>query len=161
VATANFGGSRGDFANAVAIQSDGKIVAVGRRDNVSIVDFGDQGDFAIARFNADGTLDKSFSGDGKQTIDFNRLRASRFANAVVIQPDGRIVVAGQDDVHSILNGIDTDYDFALARLLTKRQARPDLRRDPPRPDGDRIAIGQDHVRHGRQLRRCPDDETRP
>ena len=45
----------------MAIQADGKIVAVGAR--------GD-GDFALARYNTDGTLDPSFSGDGKQTTNF-------------------------------------------------------------------------------------------
>src|SRR4051794_32776720 len=48
-----------DFANAVAIQADGKIVAVGGEDLSS--------GFALARFNPDGSPDTSFDGDGKVT----------------------------------------------------------------------------------------------
>src|SRR4051794_20420450 len=121
--TADFGGNRGDFANTVAIQPDGKIVVAGRRDNFSIVDFGDHGDFAIARFNADGTLDKSFSGDGKQTLDFTGY-GDQQANALAIQPDGRIIVAGVDEVHSVFNGLDNDEDFAVARLLGNGKLDP-------------------------------------
>ena len=44
-------------AYAIAIQADGKIVAVG--------DSGYRRDFALARYNVDGSLDASFGGDGK------------------------------------------------------------------------------------------------
>ena len=47
----------------MAIQADGKIVAVGERPD-------DPGAFALARFNLNGSLDTSFSGDGLQTTDF-------------------------------------------------------------------------------------------
>ena len=49
-------------ANGVAIQADGKIVVVGSRRR--------RQRFALARYNPNGTLDTSFSGDGKQTTDF-------------------------------------------------------------------------------------------
>ena len=49
----------------MAIQANGKIVAVGED--------GDD-DFALARYNPDGSLDPSFSGDGKQTTDFGAHR---------------------------------------------------------------------------------------
>ena len=52
----------------VALQSDGKIVVVGRTGFGS--PFGDSFDFAVARYNPNGTLDTSFSGDGKQTASF-------------------------------------------------------------------------------------------
>ena len=48
----------------MALQADGKIVAVG------VADGGATGDFALARYNPNGSLDPSFSGDGKQTTDF-------------------------------------------------------------------------------------------
>ena len=90
-----------DEAFAVAIQSDGKIVAVGA------VDESDANDFAVARYNSDGSLDPTFDGDGKVTTDF----AGHFdyGKAVAIQSDGKIVVAGYtiDPVSS--------SDFALAR----------------------------------------------
>ena len=55
---------RFDKANGVALQGDGRIVAVGD------ADLGDHGAFALARYNPNGSLDPSFSGDGKQTTDF-------------------------------------------------------------------------------------------
>jgi len=71
------------FANAVAIQADGKIVVVGSS----------AGDFVVARYNRSGTLDTTFSGDGLLVTDFGGS-GSDSAHAVAIQSDGRIVVAG-------------------------------------------------------------------
>jgi uncharacterized delta-60 repeat protein len=71
-----------DFASDLAIQTDGKIVAVGTG----------TGQFEIARYNADGTLDTSFDGDGFAFTDF--AVGDDSANAVAIQTDGKIVVAG-------------------------------------------------------------------
>lgn len=70
-------------AYAAARQPDGRIVVVG----------GDYFDtkFAIARFNTDGSLDASFSGDGKTTVD---VGPNSYATAVALQADGKIVVAG-------------------------------------------------------------------
>jgi uncharacterized delta-60 repeat protein len=75
-----------DIAYALAIQADGKIVVAGAAININY-------DFALARYNSDGSLDNSFDGDGKQTIDFNGL--NNIAYALAIQPNGKIVVAGQ------------------------------------------------------------------
>ena len=78
------------FAHAVAIQLDGKIVAVGEGGR----------DFVLARYNLNGSLDTSFGGgDGIVTTDFGLLES---ANAVGIQPDGKIVVAGTRDTVDIL-----------------------------------------------------------
>jgi uncharacterized delta-60 repeat protein len=78
-----------DLAYAVALQPDGKLVVAGTTyvDN----DFSNE-DFAIARYNVDGSLDSSFGTDGKVTTDFPGLAA--VISAVVVQPDGKIVVAG-------------------------------------------------------------------
>ncbi len=65
-------------------------------------------DFAVARFNADGSLDLSFGNGGKVTTDFNGQTDRAFA--VAIQGDGKIVVAGSATPAS---GISTD--FAVAR----------------------------------------------
>jgi len=73
-------------ANAVAIQPDGRIVAAGSADFLD-------GTFALSRYTPDGALDPSFGGDGRVTT--NLTRAVDSANAVVIQPDGMIVAAGQ------------------------------------------------------------------
>src|SRR5688572_6451412 len=76
-----------DEAHAVAIQGDGKIVAAG----VAICDpcAGPvkPHDFALARYNADGSLDATFDGDGKVRTDFD-LDDEAFA--VAIQTDGKI-----------------------------------------------------------------------
>jgi uncharacterized delta-60 repeat protein len=74
-----------EFAHSVAIQGDGKIVAAGRGS-------GGGGRMALARYNADGTLDTSFSGDGRLTTNFT-ARDDR-AEKVMIQGDSKIVVAG-------------------------------------------------------------------
>jgi uncharacterized delta-60 repeat protein len=78
-----------DLANAVAIQADGKLIVVGTsyRHN----DFSDE-DFVVTRYNTDGTLDNTFGGRGRVRTDFPGLAA--VPSSVVIQPDGKIVVAG-------------------------------------------------------------------
>lgn len=97
----DFGSGSSDVAYALAIQPDGKIVAVGD----SYEGFGSP-DFALARYWPNGTLDTTFSGDGRVTTDFG---SSGSAGALAIQPrDGWLVVAGS----SIVNGSE---DFALAR----------------------------------------------
>jgi uncharacterized delta-60 repeat protein len=83
-----------DVANGVALQPNGKIVVVGSANFDK---------FAVARYNDDGTLDTSFSGNGKVRTDFSRGLDA--AHGVVVQADGKIVAAG----HA---GFDT---FALAR----------------------------------------------
>lgn len=71
-----------------AIQADGKIVVVGTRETATANFF----EFLVARYNTDGTPDTTFDGDGYFTLDLG----SQFdtANAVAIQTDGKIVVAG-------------------------------------------------------------------
>jgi uncharacterized delta-60 repeat protein len=95
-------GSGDDFARAVAIQSDGKIVAVG----VSTTDI--YSISAIARYNTDGSLDTTFDSDGKVTTAIGS--SSDSAYAVVIQSDGKIVAGGGSN-----NG--SNYDFAIVRYL--------------------------------------------
>ena len=79
-----------DEAFAVAIQSDGKILAAGNARDFS--DFA--GPLALARYNADGTLDTGFgtAGTGKVTTDLN---ANSFdtALAIALRPTGKILVA--------------------------------------------------------------------
>jgi uncharacterized delta-60 repeat protein len=77
-------GTISDVANAIAIQADGKIVAAGTADKA----------FAAVRFNANGSLDTSFSGDGKVT---QAVEGQGEGKAVAIQADGKIVVAGRVD----------------------------------------------------------------
>lgn len=92
-----------DFGYAAAIQTDGKIVVAGRTWN------GNDNDFALVRYNSDGSLDNTFDGDGKQTTDFGF--SDDFANSVALQRDGKIVAAGR-------NGNYTMYKIAIARYNT-------------------------------------------
>ncbi len=82
-----FGGGE-DRANAMTIQSDGKIVVAGYANIAG----GNGRDFAVARYNANGALDTSFSGDGKVTTHIHD--GNDKANAVAIDSNGKIVVAG-------------------------------------------------------------------
>lgn len=93
------GGSSFDYAHKVAIQSDGKIVAVGSSDNTL--------DFALARYNADGTLDLTFGTGGKVMTSIGMWDD---AFSAVIQPDGKIIAVGSTSVDSF-----SYTDFALVR----------------------------------------------
>ena len=77
-----------EWAEDGAVQPDGKFVAAGV---VSLP--ATASDFALVRYNPDGTLDASFSEDGKVATDFSAISLD-WAFAVTIQPDGRIVAAG-------------------------------------------------------------------
>lgn len=77
-------------AYAVALQDNGKIVLAGAT-GTDLGGFQETSDFAVARYHHDGSLDRSFSGDGKVTTDIARMDIAR---AVAVQPDGRIIVAG-------------------------------------------------------------------
>ncbi len=96
--TTDFGKST-DWGNDIELLPEGGIIAVGSRDD------GVRFDVALARYNNDGSLDKTFDRDGKVITDFNKGRDS--GNAVVLQLDGKIVIVGSS--HS------TTSDFALAR----------------------------------------------
>ena len=82
----NFGGN--DRATQAAIAPDGKIVVVGSTDASG------GGDYALARVNANGTLDKSFSEDGLERVG-SQPGVEDIGGSVVVLPDESIVVTGQ------------------------------------------------------------------
>ena len=84
----------------IKLQTDGKIVAVGKT--------GGSGRFALTRYHMDGTLDHSFGGDGKVTT--NLSRGEDVARGVTVQTDGKIVVAGDAEGHDLVNSM-----FAVSR----------------------------------------------
>jgi uncharacterized delta-60 repeat protein len=99
-------GTSDDYATALALQPDGKIVVAGYCANGSNLDF------CIARLNLDGSLDTGFdgpsgTGDGKFLLPIGS--GNDFATALALQPDGKIVVAGY-----CANG--SNLDFCIARL---------------------------------------------
>ncbi len=93
------------ICSEIALQADGKIVAVGHTWG------GSENEFALARYNTDGSLDNSFGNNGLVTTSFPGKNA--VARALVIQPDGKLVAGGQ--VYVLADDYD---DFALARYNT-------------------------------------------
>jgi uncharacterized delta-60 repeat protein len=94
-----FGGGD-DLAYALTLQTDSKIVVVGWTFN------GVNNDFALARYNPNGSLDSTFDGDGRVITDITGN--ADYLTAVGMQPNGKIMVGG---LAYTANG----YDFALAR----------------------------------------------
>lgn len=94
----DFGGSH-DVAFDAALQSDGKLVVVGSAGP----------DMAIARYHPNGSLDTSFSNDGKVSVSV--AAGEDIGHAVLIQPDGKIVVAGTTS-----SAGNANHDFAIVRL---------------------------------------------
>ena len=92
-------------ADAVAIDSQGRIVAAGTVNPPG----GDSSDFAVARFLPNGLPDASFSGDGFMNLDPAGDNDADSANALAIDSAGRIQVAGSE------SGATTDA--AVVRLL--------------------------------------------
>ena len=88
-----------DFVGALALQSDGKIVAAG----MTVINF--MPNFAVARYNGNGTLDSTFGIGGRVITGFG---GSAQVFAADVQADGKIVVAG----YANING---NFNFALAR----------------------------------------------
>jgi len=101
--TTDFGAGN-DVAQTIVIQRDGKIVVAGSAGDIT------GSNFAVARYNSDGTLDTTFNQSGAKpgtmTTDF--AGGTDKAYAVAIQPDGKIVVAGYATRNS-------RSDFAMAR----------------------------------------------
>ncbi len=94
-------GTADDFCYGLALQGDGKILAAG-----SAV-LGGKTDFALVRYNTDGSLDTTFNGTGKVIVAVGP--SSEAGNDVAVQGDGKIVVAGY-----VFTG--TMNDFGLARF---------------------------------------------
>ena len=90
----DFGGAA--VAEEMVLQPDGKIIVAGRS--------GDN--FVVARLQPNGLLDSTFGNAGKSVVDFG---GSDRGEAVALQPDGRVVVAGSSDASGT-------FDFAVARL---------------------------------------------
>ena len=92
--------SDNDVGQAIVVQPDGKIIVAGFSDDGSIGFY-----YAVVRYNSDGTLDNTFSGDGMTSADF---AASSWARSVALQQDGKILVGGGTFTTN-------NTDFALVR----------------------------------------------
>jgi uncharacterized delta-60 repeat protein len=89
-----------DIAQALVLQSDGKMIAAGTSSASG------NSDFALARYNANGSLDTTFGGDGKVTTN---ISIADTAAGAALQPDGKIIAVGSADAGSAIR------DFAVAR----------------------------------------------
>jgi uncharacterized delta-60 repeat protein len=99
--------SQGGFvANALALQPDGKIVIAGMASDLPTATI----QIAVARFNADGTPDKAFGVDGLAKLPAGP--GGGVANAIALQLDGALVVAGTAFSHG-----NAEDEFAVARFL--------------------------------------------
>jgi uncharacterized delta-60 repeat protein len=96
---AQTGAGRNDVAHAVAVDPEGRIVVAGETGQLFK-------DFAIARYLADGSLDPSFGGTGIVVTD---IGGDDRANAIAVQPDGQVLVAGSGWQ------ADANEGFALVR----------------------------------------------
>jgi uncharacterized delta-60 repeat protein len=92
-----------DYGHAMLVQQDGKIVVAG------VANYDGRSDFALARYNTNGSLDSTFDGDGKVVT----VLGSQFSDAygIVQQMDGKIVAVGFADTNA-------SSDFALVRYNT-------------------------------------------
>lgn len=81
-------GSRDDRARALALQPDGKLILSGDCFN------GLDNDFCALRYNANGTLDTSFGSNASGTVITPVGSGYDFANALALQVDGKVVLAG-------------------------------------------------------------------
>ncbi|MFF8403008.1 calcium-binding protein [Streptomyces sp. NPDC014846] len=124
----------GGDVRALALQPDGKVVVGGE---VGTTRF----DFVVIRYNADGSLDTGFSGDGIERTDFGAYES---VEGVAVQPDGRIVAAGHSDDRLAMarynaNGtLDTGFD-GDGRVLTPGAFAEDVAVQPG--DGRIVTAG--------------------
>jgi|GEM_PF-2594243 len=101
----NFAGTSADQIFAIALQSDGKIIAVGSSG----------GNFALARFTAAGALDGTFGTSGKVTTDIGTGTEDQAAS-VAIDSSDRIVVVGTSDSdlavarYTVAGALDASFD---------------------------------------------------
>lgn len=90
---------------SLTLQQDGKLVAGGKAFN------GVNNDFALARYNTDGSLDTSFGAGGLVVVNLGTGIGDDQISGLAVQADGKIVVAG-----ATFNGVDSD--FAVARFFS-------------------------------------------
>jgi len=138
-------GTRNWF-NALALQDNGKIVAVG------LIKSGNYNQFLISRYKSDGSFDTNFGNNGWTTLDFGT--ANDVANALGIQSDGKIVVGGETQSSSVYKFLVARYDttgnldntFSSDGMDTLSFAGPDNRCKTLviQPNGKIIAAGNGH-----------------
>ena len=93
---------------AIARQADGKVVAAGRRVGIRSPQYNK---LVVFRLDADGSLDAGFGSEGIVELDEATFGAHNKADAVLLDPDGRIVVAGTRDDALLVLRLNADGSF--------------------------------------------------
>ncbi len=133
-------GSQYDQAYSVALQADGKIVAAGTTNSGSF------DDAAFVRYSSSGSLDTSFDGDGKLSIDVRPMN-SDVIRSVLIQSDGKIIGVGASGGSYILVRLDSsgglDPQFGTGGKVIENIApnTSAASRAILQPDGKIVAVG--------------------
>ena len=138
-ALTDFGGAV-DRSSAMLLQPDGKIILAGASNNMG---------FALARYNANGSPDTSFGNGGKLITNISK---NSIADDLALQPDGKIVAAGENDVTGLVvlarynpNG-SLDKTFGVAGILnTKISADMDGNSLALQPDGRLMVSGDNYA----------------
>ena len=124
-----FGGGDGvvvtDFANStetaasMTLDGQGRLIVVG---DIHPNPWPASSDFLVVRYTADGELDQSFGSGGVVTTSIGSADLEfDYLSQVVVQHDGRILVAGATDKWDG-EKLVWDYDFALARYLSESES---------------------------------------
>jgi uncharacterized delta-60 repeat protein len=106
-----------DEPSAVAVQTDGKIVVVGRTAHNGSAAEAPRADFGIVRYLSGGRLDPSFGIGGKVITDL-QAGSDDWPHAVAIAADGKIVVAGDTATKGNGGTVNLDSNFAVVRYTT-------------------------------------------
>jgi uncharacterized delta-60 repeat protein len=110
------GNNLSELVRGIALAPGGKIVVTGDLYNPSIPGgSGGHSDIVVVRYNPNGSLDQSFDGDGKFVYDSNTSDRNDSGEDTVVQPDGKILVAGQSHLRQIQQGT-SDVDMLLMRI---------------------------------------------
>src|SRR5262249_472310 len=135
-----------------ALQPDGKIVAVGQVDRSGT--FPSVYDFALARYNPNGSLDTSFGGGGFVTTNFG---GNDQAEGVALSPDGRIVVTGGGVTtsNSTMYTVIADYnaDGSLGNSYIGRNTGVQGQALAIQPDGRVVAVSSQNTAFGGYVER--------
>ncbi|HLM02277.1 MAG TPA: FG-GAP-like repeat-containing protein [Pyrinomonadaceae bacterium] len=158
IAFVDFDG-KGDRALSSVLQPDGKIVLAG----IVTGEIPSELDFALARLNADGSIDTTFDGDGKTSTTFSPNNLNELARAIALAPDGKLVVTGDYQVptsgdvqgHSDIavarynpNGsLDTSFDGDGKFVYDSNQGDRSEASDDVvvQPDGKILVVGRSHL----------------
>lgn len=117
-AATDFPEAMNDSGLDVAVQEDGKILVSG-----SVTGSQTGNDFAVARYNPDGSPDATFGTGGMVVTPVGPGASNDEAYAVAVRPDGKIVAGGFADNYHPGTG-DRDADFVAVRYLADGSLDP-------------------------------------